>query len=48
MLNSFRPKPGPEVIKKLLALNSSTKFQLLIKTKIMTNKEVSQMLYLSC
>ena len=45
--------PGPEVI-KLFSHSTllSTKFQLLIKTKILTNEEVScfksQMLYLSC
>ena len=39
--------PGPKVIKLLTQL--STKFQLLIKTKILTNEEeVSLMLYLSC
>ena len=47
------PEPGPEVIKLFLCSTQlSTKFQLFIKTKILTNDDVScfksQMMYLSC
>ena len=40
MLSHVARKPGPEVI-KLFHAQLSTKFQLLIKTKKPTNKEVS-------
>ena len=41
-------KQGPEVIKLLSSTQLSTKFQLLIKTKIPTNKEVHCFKSLSC
>ena len=42
-------QPCPEVIKLYpCSTQLSMKFQLLIKSKMPTNKKVSQMLYLSC
>ena len=41
-MNIFRIMPGPEVIKLFpYSTQLSTKFQMLIKTKILPNKEVS-------
>ena len=42
-------RPGCKVIKLIpCSTQLSTKFQLIIKTKILTNEEVSLMLYSSC
>ena len=46
---TYPARPGPEVIKMLsCSTQLSTKFQLLIKTKIPTNEEVSCFKYLRC
>ena len=48
-LQMFKLSPGPEFIKLVsCSTQMSTKFQLLIKNKLPTNKEVSWFKYLIC